>query len=117
MKDWQAAFTAQWQVPKFKEDIEFLNECNKTKPAIVRTMTNGNDRLNDLLERFKVKFESVTDESFVKAYEYMKANNLLNLSSEEIRYIKAAYGTNIEKGKAAWVKAQFTNMVNHGKRF
>lgn len=116
MKSWQAAFTAQWQNVRFKEDIEFLTECKKLKPAIVKSM-NANDRLNDLLLRFKTQFESVSDESLIKAYDYMKGQKIIKLSNEEVRYIKAAYGDNVEKGKAACVKTMFTNMINHGRRF
>lgn len=117
MKSWQAAFTAQWQAVRFKEDIEFLNECMKSKPAIVKQMTSGIDRLNDLLLRFKTKFESVPDESLIKAYDYMKEHKLIKLSTEEKQFIKAAYGDNVEKGKAACVKTLFTNMINHSKQF
>src|SRR5688572_28924984 len=40
MKSWSATFHSQWQYPKYKEDIEFFNECKKMKPAIVKSM-NG----------------------------------------------------------------------------
>jgi hypothetical protein len=29
MKDWKAAFSAQWQQVRFPEDLEKLNSCKK----------------------------------------------------------------------------------------
>lgn len=117
MKDWRAAFVSQWQRPKFKEDIDFLNECMKEKkPAVVKNM-NDNDKLNAILMEYKVKFDSVSDERLVKVYDYLKERKMIVLSAEEKKYIIAAYGDNVEKGKAACVKTMFTNMVNHGKTF
>jgi hypothetical protein len=117
MKDWRAAFTSQWQRPKFKEDIEFLNQCMKErKPAIVKDM-NGNDRLNNLLLQYRQNFETVPDEKLVKVYDYLKEHKMIRLTPEEKKYIVAAYGDNVEKGKAACVKTMFTNMINNGIRF
>jgi hypothetical protein len=115
MKSWQAAFCAQWQAVRFKEDIEFLQACLKEIP--MQNVNKKESRLNELLNRFKTNFETVTDESLIRAYDYMKEHKLIRLSSEEVRYIKAAYGTNVERGKAACVKTMFTNMINHGKCF
>lgn len=117
MKDWRAAFTSQWQRPKFKEDIEFLNECMKEqKPAIVKSV-NGHDRLNEVLLQYKTRFDSVTDERLIKIYDYLKERKMIVLSPEEKKYIVASYGNNVEKGKAACVKTMFTNMINNGKKF
>jgi hypothetical protein len=117
MKDWRAAFTSQWKVPKFKEDIEFLNLCMKEKkPAIVKEM-NHTDRLNNLLAQYKQNFESVTDEKLIKVYDYLKERKMIRLSAEEKKYIVAAYSNNVEKGKAACVKQMFMNMINHGQTF
>lgn len=117
MKDWKAAFVSQWQRPKFKEDIDFLNECLKEKkPAIVKEM-NGEEKLNVLLSRYKQKFESVPDETLVKAYDYMKERGLIQLPKEDVRLLRASYGDNIEKGKAACVKLIFSKMINYGETF
>jgi hypothetical protein len=122
MKDWRAAFTSQWQRPKFKEDIEFLNECMKEIPKSksLHTVVSQNNKiqwLNDMLVIYKTNFELVNDQEFVRAYDYLKENKMIRLTKEEVFYIKAAYGNNVEKGKAACVKTMFTNMINHGKTF
>lgn len=120
MKDWRAAFISQWQRPKFKEDIDFLNECIKTEPknnmAPVKQMSET-ERLNHRLAQFKRNFELLTDETLINIYDYLKSKKMLVLSDQEKQYIKAAYGNNVEKGKAACVKTMFTNMINHGKQF
>lgn len=114
MKDWRAAFVSQWQTPKFKEDIEFLNECKKTYLTVVKTQDNY---LNQLLAQYKRKFESVSQEMLVAAYDYMKERRLLKLTKEEKELIVKTYGNNIEKGKAACVITVFNNMINYGKQF
>lgn len=116
MKDWRAAFTSQWKVPKFKEDIEFLNLCMKEKPTIVKNL-NPNDKLNNILNEYRQNFEAVTDERLVKVYDYLKERKMIVLSQEEKQFIKAAYSNNVEKGKAACVKQMFMNMINHGQTF
>jgi hypothetical protein len=117
MKDWRAAFTSQWKVPKFKEDIEFLNLCMKEKkPAIVKEM-DATGRLNELLSQYRQNFESVTDEKLIKVYDYLKERKMIVLSQDEKQFIKAAYSDNVEKGKAACVKQMFMNMINHGQTF
>lgn len=117
MKSWQAAFNAQWQIPRFQNDIDFLKKCQQeTKPTILKPV-NEMERLNALLEQYKQKFESVSDEKLIKVYDYLKERKMIVLSSEEKKYIIAAYGDNVEKGKAACVKTMFTNMINHGKQF
>ena len=116
MKDWRAAFVSQWQRPKFKEDIDFLNECLKHKPAIIKSM-NGNEKLNSLLSQYKQNFESVPDETLIKAYDDMKEKGLIKLPKEDVNLLRASYVGNIEKGKAACVKMIFSKMINYGKTF
>lgn len=119
MKDWRAAIVSQWQKPKFKEDIDFLNDCLKSK-TVLHAKISGNDKtqwLNDLLAMYGKNFESVNDVEFIRAYDYMKANKLIKLEKDEIELLKVSYGNNIEKGKAACVKMIFSKMINYGKTF
>lgn len=114
MKSWQAAFMAQWQNIRYQVDIEYLNNCLKNKP-VVQNKSDG--WLNELLAKYKHNFESVAEETLIKAYDYMKQNRLIKLEKYEVNLLKASYGNNVEKGKAACVKMIFSKMVNYGKRF
>jgi hypothetical protein len=107
MKSWQAAFNAQWQNPRYEQDIIFLKQCmEQNGPAVGKPMgTHG--RLN----------EAVSDERLAKVYDYLKENKMIVLTAQEKLFIKTAYANNVEKGKAACVKTMFTNMINHGKQF
>jgi hypothetical protein len=116
MKSWQAAFNAQWQMPRYQCDIDLLKKCMENKPAIVREM-GASGRLNEILSQYKQDFEKVPDDKLVKVYDYLKEHKMIKLSPDEKQFIKAAYGDNPEKGKAACVKTMFTNMVNHGISF
>jgi hypothetical protein len=117
MKSWQAAFNAQWQIPRFQNDIDFLKKCmEEKKPGIVKTI-GAQGHLNELLNQYRQNFESIPDEKFIRVYDYLKAHSLIQLSADEKKFIKAAYGDNVEKGKAACVKTMFNNMINYGKSF
>lgn len=119
MKDWKAAFTSQWQRPKFKEDMEFLNQCLKDTKTLapVKSITSSTDKLNELLNQYKQNFQSIPDEKLEKVYNYLKENKMIQLSADEKQFIKAAYSNNEQKGKAACVKTMFNNMINYGRTF
>lgn len=117
MKSWTAAFAANWQDLKYEETREKLKQCLKTVPAVIKPIENMTERLNSLMEQYRQNFQSVPDDKLVRIYDYLKLNKMIRLSDDEKRYIKQAYGDNVEKGKAACVKTMFTNMINHGQRF
>lgn len=114
MKSWQAAFNAQWQNPRYQQDLDVLNECKKTHLTAVQTENNF---LNQLLGQYRRKFDSVDQGTLVAAYDYLKERKLLKLTREEKELIVKTYGQNIEKGKAACVITLFNNMINHGHQF
>lgn len=113
MKDWNAAFTAQWKQPKFKEDIDFLNECLKTRPV----EKQNKSYLNDLLAAYKKQFDSVPHEALVAAYDFLKAEKRIKLTPEESSLLRKTYGDNVEKGKAACVTIIFSKMITNGLTF
>lgn len=116
MKSWQAAFNANWQNLKYKEDIEVLARCKKEAPAIVKQL-NHMDKLNEVLNQYRANFESVSDDKLVRIYDYMKERKLIKMEREEVLFIKNAYGEDAYRGKAACVKMIFSKMVNYGQHF
>jgi hypothetical protein len=116
MKSWQAAFNAQWQNVRYKDDIEFLAQCRKEQPGIVKQM-NHMDKLNEILVEYKENFEKVSDDRLVKVYDYLKERRLIKMDREEVQFIKNAYGEDPYRGKAACVKMIFSKMINYGTTF
>lgn len=114
MKSWTAAFSAQWQNPRFQQDIDYLNNCRKNHVTTVQTENNF---LNQLLNQYKRKFDSVEQSTLIYAYDYLKERKMMKLSQEEKQLIIRTYGNNVEKGKAACVITLFNNMINHGEHF
>lgn len=114
MKSWTAAFNAQWQDIRYQQDRDFLIECKKTNLSVVKTEANF---LNQLLNQYRKKFDSVDRSHLVTAYDYLKEQKLLKLTQEEKELIIKTYGNDVEKGKAACVITLFNNMINDGKHF
>jgi hypothetical protein len=116
MKDWQAAFNAQWQNLKYAEDIKYFSECQALK---VVEMPQTQDYLNTLLLQYKKRFDSLSQETLIECYDYMKANGKITgrLTKEEIQTLKTCYSKDVNKGKAATVTMIFSKMVNYGYSF
>lgn len=124
MKDWKAAVNSTWHTLKFKEDIDYLQKCLKEngKMSVGQALTGNEiqDTLNyldEVLNQYKRRFETVTTERLSGCYDWLKAQGLMKLSPEEIRPIKEAYSDDPLKGKAACVSTLFQKMINNGITF
>jgi hypothetical protein len=122
MKSWQSAFNAQWQVLKFKEDIDFLNACLKVEQ--VRTVgpgpqAIGNDLMgiDELLAYYEKNWEKVEDIRLARCYDTLKPMGLIRLSTEEGARAKNGCGGDTTKGKAICVKIMFEKMITRGMTF
>ena len=119
MKDWQAAFNSQWQIPKFKEDIDFFNKCKEEalKQQPQKKQLTLSDYLNDILDDYKKNWESVPQERLVTIYDELKKHSAIKLTDEEkaeaVEYSKG----NVEKGKAICVRILFNRMITYHERF
>lgn len=121
MKDWQSAFCSQWQVIKWKEDIDFLNACMKTEP--VRTApgpeATGNELvgIDELLGYYEKNWEKVEDTRLARCYDTLKPMGLIRLSQEEGARATANCGGDKTKGKAICMKIMFDKMITRGITF
>lgn len=76
------------------------------------------EKLDDLLTRYKAKFESVTDEEMVKWYDYLKSQKLMRIfSKEDIELIKASYPNDNLKCRATCVRMTLDGYVNSNLTF
>ena len=115
IKDWKACFNAQWQVPKFKEDIDLLNGF---KPVVKTDATIGEvSRLDQFLQKYVSRPGDIPFDAFGRWYPYMKENNLIIISKEQIKDIQEVYGKDLVKCRCACVQICMNNYVNKGLSF
>lgn len=114
MKNWQAAFNSQWQFLKFREDIDFFNSCKQT----YQPKTNPDrEYLNERLMEYKKNWDSISDESYVAWYDFMKGKKMLSFSKDEIETIRTHSEGDVDKGKALAVRVMFNRMITQEQRF
>ncbi len=113
IKDWQACFNAQWQQVRYKEDLDYLNKCLAgIKPVISSDGEIG--KLNELLAKYELRYDSISFDEFGKWYDFLKQNNLLKrFTKEDIELIKAAYNNDQYKCRCAVVKDTFNWYVTN----
>lgn len=112
MKDWKAAFNSQWQDLKFDQDIKVLAQMTCKNPITSPDKTI--DYLNERLLEYAKHPTTFSNESLNGLYDWMKANNVLKLTKEQVAIAKEA---GIEKGKGIAVKFFFESLMNRNKTF
>lgn len=126
MKDWKAAFCSQWQVIKWKEDIDFLNAClreerEQKNPAMVGPPKNEvKDTLvyiDEILAFYEKNWEKVEEVRLASCYDWLKENRLMRITKEEGLRAQQNCGGDTMKGKAICVKMLFDKMITWGKTF
>lgn len=119
IKDWKACFNAQWQILKFKEDIDFLNSSvgGLYRPQIEQKQSmNDFERIDELLNRYLASPTSVPFDEFGKWYELMKEHRLLkSFTKEEVMSLQAVYNGDNKKCRCAAVQKTFDAYANSGK--
>src|SRR6187549_2086872 len=98
MKDWKAAFNSQWQILKFKEDIEMFNKLKPVEKAETRKDNNLNF-LNDVMMEYKQHYDSVPKERLAAIYDFLKERKLLILTKEQCQELKEIYSGRVMEGK------------------
>lgn len=122
IKDWKACFNSQWQVPKFKEDLDRLYSTNG-KPSLKQSVmalesTPEIAELDKLLDRYYRHPTEVPFTSFGKHYAYMKAEKLLKpFYPKEVEQIKEAFKGDVEKCRCACVEETLKFYGNKGWTF
>lgn len=125
MKDWMAAFNANWQTLKFKEDIDKLNTIQSQWNASVfaEKVKQGDvgDEWHQLdleLEKYKKHPTYMPFDSFGKWYPLIANAKLLRkISPEEREELLKIYEGDIEKCKCAAVKMTFDSYAMTGLTF
>lgn len=111
MKDWRSAFNANWQKPKYPDDIEMLKKCmQKSSPVIML------DFIDKILIAYSRNLKP-DRESALKIYDWLKENGLAKLSKEEIADIKEKCGDDIIASRLWSVKYIFDKMVANNLTF
>lgn len=125
MKDWKAAFCANWQTPKFLEDINFLNACLRTNerpaggPATIGAApgptTDGNLMyMDEVMAYYGANHCEIEDIRLASCYDTLKGYGLMRLTKDESNLIKTTYGADMIKGKAGCVKILFDKLITRG---
>ena len=119
IKDWKAAFNSQWQVPKYKEDIELLTKSMKTSET--KSVANGTtdvNQLDRLLNKYKQHPTEVSFKEFGKWYDLLKSEKLLRqFSKQDIEDIRVTYNNDNEKCRCACVQMTFDSYANTNLTF
>lgn len=116
IKDWKACFNAQWQVLKFKEDIDMLNGF-KPKETVTGSTIGEVNRLDQFLQKYISRPGDIPFDAFGRWYEYMKAEKLLTISKEKGLELMEIYKGNKEKCRCAAVQITLDGYVKGGFTF
>jgi len=118
MKDWKAAFNSQWQTPKFKEDIDKLNEAKKSKIANILGMDNeaAVKYLDSILLLYKSGMKP-DRESAEKIYQWLKGMRLFNLPQDALDRARISAGNRMDTVWMYELKEYLDLMVKHGYTF
>lgn len=117
MKDWKAAFNAQWQEVSDPVMVKMLNEMiAQEKQEKVKTLT-VEERLNQILDEYKKCEYKPSPETWQRLYQYLKEKGWMRLPKDQIEEIRELAGNSNERGREICVRTLFTNMINDGRRF
>jgi len=116
MKDWRAAFNANWQNLRLQEDQTMLNRFLAREPN-APTVSRDIAYLNDCLNDYKVNYAKITDSQFFFVYDFLKERRMMKMTDKEKQDAKQLCKGDIMKGKAMAVKFIFTRMINNHEIF
>ena len=108
----------RWASNNFgKYNLQKTETGYREKP-VVKEPTNDLERLDALLNQYKVKFESVPFKDLGNWYDFMwKEKILRTFTKEDIDILRQAYGEDNYKCRCACVQMTFDFMINIGKSF
>lgn len=116
MKDWRSAFNAQWQKPKFQEDIEMLNKTSKKQNIHTMEYPEAVDMLEAVLTAYKNGFKPER-ESALQIYEFLKQRGVIKLKKEHIEEIRQKAGNNNDAAKLWALKYYLDALVQNNITF
>jgi hypothetical protein len=113
MKDWRAAFSSQWKDLRFPADREKLDEFLKLesqkplKPVIQQT--------DSLIEKLYHDFQAgnINRNLMASCYKWLKANDFIHFSQEEVNKLVADAGNDKEYGRYLSVKLYFLKRIEN----
>lgn len=111
MKDWRSAFNANWQKPKYPEDIKMLKDLIEKHSPI---------KFVDYIDKILIAYSrglKPDRESALKIYDWLKEHGMAKLSKEEIADIKTKCGEDITASRLWSVKYIFDKMVSNNLTF
>lgn len=116
MKSWTSAFLCNWQQPRFKEDVDFLNKCIAEDPSIP-SKEKQPSQLNWWLTQYTKHWDKITDQQLASMYDYMKERKVLKMTPEEKDQVKKNCNGDVTKGKALCIKIIFNKMITNNEHF
>lgn len=120
IKDWKACFNSQWQIVKYKEDIDLLNRClSKQEKIAVKVMDKSNTAgyLDSVLAEYSKNYDKFPEERYVAIYDYLKERKAIRLTRQEIDDILQIAKGNQVKGKVVCVRTFFDKLITNGISF
>jgi hypothetical protein len=115
MKDWKAAFNSQWQQPKFKDDIEKLNESKKVDVSKLSKMEMV-DFLDVTLSLYKTGLKPDRT-SAEKMYNWLRGMNMMNLPADAVQRARISAGNRLDHVWMFELKEYLDLMVRHNYTF
>lgn len=116
MKDWKSAFNAQWQKPKFQEDIDLLNKTNKKRNINNMNHPEAVDMLDAVLMAYRNGFKP-DRESALQIYEWLKQRHIIKLKKDQIEDIRQKAGNNNDSAKLWALKYYLDALVQNNIKF
>lgn len=131
MKDWQAAFCAQWQHVKYTEDLAMMDKCmvlerrkkmndiKKEQAQIIHMQPKNRDvdYIDDTLEEYTKHPSDFAKYRLASCYDWLKENKFVRLTKEQFHLAVEAGKGNVDKGKALATEFVFAKMAMEGKTF
>jgi hypothetical protein len=114
MKDWKAAFSSQWQNPKFQEDIDKLNSCKKQIKHM--DMAAAVRYFDGILTAYKAGLKPDKESAF-QMYDYLKNMGIMKLTKDEIEQCRLKAGNNNDVAKLWALRFFLDKMVQRGLTF
>lgn len=121
MKDWRAAFNANWQTLKFKEDIDKLaqSHANVVKQTSTASPASKDDEIkayiNNLITAHAAGDKMKRIDVLVNVYDWLKKKGLIKLPKEVVDNIIIEAGNNRDHAKCMAVHKWFDKKISKGE--
>lgn len=116
MKDWKSAFNAQWQKPRFQDDLEMLKKTTKKQDIMTMNEDAAIGMLDAVLLAYKNGFKPEREDA-LRIYDWLKQRRLIKLPKEIVDDIRIKSGNNNDVAKLWALKYILDNLAKNNVTF